>query len=90
MAAPVSPAVFTAFPLGKTGGLIEAYWTAGKSTAGYGSFRWVKPAASLKHQKACPAQSKHGTRFRWVKPAASLKLDLVAFFALPSGLVSAG
>ena len=37
------------FPLGKTGGLIEAPRRAFRRSAGTGSFRWVKPAASLKH-----------------------------------------
>ena len=36
------------FPLGKTGGLIEALSTAHSSHSIMGSFRWVKPAASLK------------------------------------------
>ena len=41
------------FPLGKTGGLIEA-WTSEIGTGRWRSacFRWVKPAASLKHLDA--------------------------------------
>ena len=40
-----------AFPLGKTGGLIEASRTRKISARRLGCFRWVKPAASLKHFK---------------------------------------
>ena len=37
-----------AFPLGKTGGLIEAMSCSGSTHSAPPSFRWVKPAASLK------------------------------------------
>ena len=36
------------FPLGKTGGLIEAWTRRCSGTSPATSFRWVKPAASLK------------------------------------------
>ena len=39
----------TPFPLGKTGGLIEAPNCTAGGTIGAEGFRWVKPAASLKH-----------------------------------------
>ena len=37
------------FPLGKTGGLIEAAYRGAVRVSRAGGFRWVKPAASLKH-----------------------------------------
>ena len=37
------------FPLGKTGGLIEAVRRGSSVAALVAGFRWVKPAASLKH-----------------------------------------
>ena len=40
------------FPLGKTGGLIEAVIFLNKSINTNQSFRWVKPAASLKLEHA--------------------------------------
>ena len=36
-------------------------------------FRWVKPAASLKHVGIHYGIPSHVPGFRWVKPAASLK-----------------
>ena len=39
------------FPLGKTGGLIEAGQYALTRGLTRGRFRWVKPAASLKRQR---------------------------------------
>ena len=39
------------FPLGKTGGLIEATEAGGYNQLGGRGFRWVKPAASLKPDK---------------------------------------
>ena len=38
-----------------------------------GSFRWVKPAASLKRRYSNPHYWVLSFCFRWVKPAASLK-----------------
>ena len=62
------------FPLGKTGGLIEAA-SARDTIEGLanGGFRWVKPAASLKQGGAGGIGGTPGAGFRWVKPAASLK-----------------
>ena len=37
------------------------------------SFRWVKPAASLKPDARIPDGITRDSGFRWVKPAASLK-----------------
>ena len=61
------------FPLGKTGGLIEALnaWTPTANSSI--RFRWVKPAASLKRDCLLFGIGLD-LRFRWVKPAASLKL----------------
>ena len=39
------------FPLGKTGGLIEATGGASRVAGGCACFRWVKPAASLKQDE---------------------------------------
>ena len=39
------------FPLGKTGGLIEARLVHVSPPQKVGGFRWVKPAASLKHDQ---------------------------------------
>ena len=47
----MSRAAFT-FPLGKTGGLIEATSTRITTSGTRTCFRWVKPAASLKHGRA--------------------------------------
>ena len=60
------------FPLGKTGGLIEALASGSVSLLVSGRFRWVKPAASLK-QPLRRRRLALRTSFRWVKPAASLK-----------------
>ena len=60
------------FPLGKTGGLIEAALTSVGAKAWRASFRWVKPAASLKLDTGAKLRVAHQS-FRWVKPAASLK-----------------
>ena len=43
-------------------------------STGKPSFRWVKPAASLKPGVPRLALRRPIPRFRWVKPAASLKL----------------
>ena len=43
-------AVIFMFPLGKTGGLIEALLPWRGERCGAGGFRWVKPAASLKRR----------------------------------------
>ena len=60
------------FPLGKTGGLIEAPVAGVIVQSRVIRFRWVKPAASLKPViSGGPAAAASG--FRWVKPAASLK-----------------
>ena len=65
------------FPLGKTGGLIEAQRSPLHSSRWAGCFRWVKPAASLKPHSCIVMARSVCTRFRWVKPAASLKqIDL--------------
>ena len=73
------------FPLGKTGGLIEANWDAVEAYQLRG-FRWVKPAASL---KPCKSTSTVASclGFRWVKPAASLKLGA---YGSASGFVDDG
>ena len=42
------------------------------------SFRWVKPAASLKPDLGPPGRVLRRPRFRWVKPAASLKRTATA------------
>ena len=44
------------FPLGKTGGLIEASCVTSQRTPTR-SFRWVKPAASLKRQQETAARA---------------------------------
>ena len=41
--------ILAVFPLGKTGGLIEARYGEPLPDLGPPGFRWVKPAASLKH-----------------------------------------
>ena len=61
------------FPLGKTGGLIEADGSHHRAIDDALSFRWVKPAASLKRHAFARASSINAWCFRWVKPAASLK-----------------
>ena len=60
------------FPLGKTGGLIEASGRACGLPATVHGFRWVKPAASLKRYLGDWTLT-YMYGFRWVKPAASLK-----------------
>ena len=45
---PLPPPGRSEFPLGKTGGLIEAQPDQCDAREGNGGFRWVKPAASLK------------------------------------------
>ena len=80
----------SSFPLGKTGGLIEASSTrAGKATCGT-CFRWVKPAASLKHARPRAGRPDVEPRFRWVKPAASLKLGVIRTVEYLARRVSAG
>ena len=61
------------FPLGKTGGLIEALDRDLQAGEAFYGFRWVKPAASLKHGHPADDLSTPEGSFRWVKPAASLK-----------------
>ena len=43
------PTAYRSFPLGKTGGLIEALAGQPFALSLAMGFRWVKPAASLKH-----------------------------------------
>ena len=69
-------AAMYAFPLGKTGGLIEATRTPMVNRLGGCGFRWVKPAASLKPEERPANTSESEFGFRWVKPAASLKRAL--------------
>ena len=63
------------FPLGKTGGLIEARCGGCDTRAIRRGFRWVKPAASLKHPMVPAGVLIVVAGFRWVKPAASLKRE---------------
>ena len=65
------------FPLGKTGGLIEARLMYVRIIP-LPCFRWVKPAASLK-QNNSPVPMGVLDSFRWVKPAASLKPSSFGF-----------
>ena len=61
------------FPLGKTGGLIEADYVRNASC----SRRWVFPlgkTGGLIEAGHEPDRSRDLRGFRWVKPAASLKL----------------
>ena len=79
------------FPLGKTGGLIEAVPVPAPYRAPGACFRWVKPAASLKQYWRQPYRLAVRRRFRWVKPAASLKRELLKLRCVVDGLlVSAG
>ena len=72
------------FPLGKTGGLIEATYDQLHVPPTYlvdVCFRWVKPAASLKHDLGVRQEVRQLVGFRWVKPAAS---EATGSLALPS------
>ena len=55
----VVPARADGFPLGKTGGLIEAGVGSAGGSWGIGGFRWVKPAASLKREFSVRALCLH-------------------------------
>ena len=48
---------YSLFPLGKTGGLIEALTAPVRAGVPLRSFRWVKPAASLKRRRAAAWRS---------------------------------
>ena len=71
------------FPLGKTGGLIEATGQRQTNQLWY-RFRWVKPAASLKRAQTQPRRWR-APCFRWVKPAASLKRGVLWYRDAPVG-----
>ena len=56
----VKPPAVPRFPLGKTGGLIEAVADTAMVRTTRRRFRWVKPAASLKGIKLCKVSSLYG------------------------------
>ena len=65
----------TVFPLGKTGGLIEAIRSALATVSTARCFRWVKTGGLIEARITLLNVSvRDVVRFRWVKPAASLKL----------------
>ena len=78
------------FPLGKTGGLIEALYVSNNNRHDLPRFRWVKPAASLKLARTTHRRVGASTGFRWVKPAASLKQGRSGILGSRVGGVSAG
>ena len=71
----MSVKIFLPFPLGKTGGLIEAHNQATEDNDG-DTFPLGKTGGLIEASVARRGCRRASTRFRWVKPAASLKPHL--------------
>ena len=78
-----------AFPLGKTGGLIEASFMS-SSKENISCFRWVKTGGLIEAGRGNRLWSLLCCCFRWVKPAASLKRAPAARPPAREAPVSAG
>ena len=80
----------TRFPLGKTGGLIEAMNGPRYPSQVARGFRWVKPAASLKHHAVGGAATTRQARFPLGKTGGLIEASPLLLFARLRGRVSAG